>query len=294
MAQAQVVYPTNTPPPTREEAVAAANNRSLKPYGSVRNVKLVNDQTAANQPTHEQFNAGYANRGVKVDTKQPAANDSTRNISITGRQSDGQINKQRQRSYQSTYKNILKNKLPTNITTSGTATLRARSVNIFIRSSGIHFWLTFQLLCAILNIVSLSVLLGAEYVDSMIEVQSDDGLLVTGTKYLAQFQKFAGQSMFGLRGLIDSALEYAGIGSLSLEPQGLFIITFVIMFAFGLTTLLGVYLIYKAANLSPLGGEGGGLKIGTFIIALVGYMIPILNLFPWFYIWTMAVQRHPK
>ncbi len=58
--------------------------------------------------------------------------------------------------------------------------------------------------------------------------------------------------------------------------------------------ILVIYFFYKFLGLEPLGGEGSGFKYGTLIIVIIGYLIPLVNLFPWFYVWTFAVWLKPK
>lgn len=56
----------------------------------------------------------------------------------------------------------------------------------------------------------------------------------------------------------------------------------------------GQYLLYKFSFLNPLGGRGGGMKMGFFLLAAIGYSTPLLNLFPWFIAWATAVWVKPK
>ncbi len=51
---------------------------------------------------------------------------------------------------------------------------------------------------------------------------------------------------------------------------------------------------YELAFLKPLGGTHAGLKQGTFLTALIGCLIPIVNLFPLMALWMAAVWKYPK
>lgn len=74
----------------------------------------------------------------------------------------------------------------------------------------------------------------------------------------------------------------------------LFFIFYIIALASGLITLIGAYLQHAITMSKPLGGEGAGFKIGTFLLALVGYSVPVLNLFPWALVWLFAISKYPR
>ena len=58
--------------------------------------------------------------------------------------------------------------------------------------------------------------------------------------------------------------------------------------------LLVVYLVYKMALLEPVGGKGSGFKYSMLVLALIGYSLPLLNLFPWVGLWILAIVKNPK
>lgn len=63
---------------------------------------------------------------------------------------------------------------------------------------------------------------------------------------------------------------------------------------FGLISLGGSALFALLLRLHPLGGNGAALKTGTFMLAIVCYFIPVVNIFPWILLWIWSVARHPK
>ena len=66
----------------------------------------------------------------------------------------------------------------------------------------------------------------------------------------------------------------------------------------GLLTMGIMYLNYVVTFLRPLSGNGSGLKVGFFLLTLIGYtvgaLIPVANIIPWFIFWGAAVQLYPK
>jgi hypothetical protein len=89
-------------------------------------------------------------------------------------------------------------------------------------------------------------------------------------------------------------VDSVGIDLITLPPLSIFIITYAVVFIYGLFVLLAIYLIYKGAMLNPLSGRGAGIKKGCLLLAFIGYSIPIANLFPWFIPWIIAVWVYPK
>ena len=67
-----------------------------------------------------------------------------------------------------------------------------------------------------------------------------------------------------------------------------------VVFATGLISLMAAFLIYTLNFISALSGEHAGLKMGLFLLAIIGYFIPLVNLFPWILLWMIAVWKYPK
>ena len=62
----------------------------------------------------------------------------------------------------------------------------------------------------------------------------------------------------------------------------------------GVGTLIAFATAYKAAFLHPFDGQGSDWKGITFAVAVLGYTVPGLNLFPWFTLYTATVIANPK
>jgi hypothetical protein len=84
--------------------------------------------------------------------------------------------------------------------------------------------------------------------------------------------------------------DFATIG----DPTTIFLVTAWLVFIIGILTLMSIGLIYKLTLVNCLFGKGASLKIIAFIIAFFGYLVPVLNLLPWYMLWTAAVKYNPR
>ncbi len=85
-----------------------------------------------------------------------------------------------------------------------------------------------------------------------------------------------------------------GLAGILFDASELFTIFYLMFLGFVIFQLFLIYMLYKFLGLEPLGGEGSGFKYGALIMVFIGYSIPLLNLLPWFYVWTFAVWLKPK
>lgn len=75
----------------------------------------------------------------------------------------------------------------------------------------------------------------------------------------------------------------------------IFIFCWFLVLAIGWGTVAAAAIVYKVSFFSPFFGEkGASVKICAFLLALLGYAIPLANIFPWFVLYTLAVTRYPK
>ena len=93
--------------------------------------------------------------------------------------------------------------------------------------------------------------------------------------------------------LIIAVLKTLGFDLSILNPANFFMMTHLIVMVIGWTTLFTAAFIYKLSGSNPIFGKGLS-KAGTFLLAMICYSIPIMNLFPWFFIWTLTVMKNPK
>ena len=85
-----------------------------------------------------------------------------------------------------------------------------------------------------------------------------------------------------------TAISVSDIGA------GVFMALYMVVFAIGFGTLCAASFQYMASLIQPLSGEHSGTKYVAFLIAILGYATPILNLFPWFLVFVAVVWKYPK
>lgn len=150
----------------------------------------------------------------------------------------------------------------------------ATEVSISILSWGTTVWLSFQIPFALLAIVCFA-LAGAweSAKDSL-------GWLGTAVSWLAS------KALEGIKTLTGFDLSV-------FDPTNFFIIANTVTMFIGWGTMLGIGLSFMLAGVPCLSGKGVVIKYATFILALVGYAVPFLNLFPWAIFWVIAVWYYP-
>ena len=172
---------------------------------------------------------------------------------------------------------------------------RARAVasTITIWSWGMFLWITFQLPLAVISIIFLAInQMIFELYTTLTVSTAEDGLLVTAAKYVGNLIATTLGSIYELLNAI--LIKTMGIDLNFLNPAGLFMATHLAVMALGWVTLLTAAVVYSMSGSKPIFGGGGGTKALFFLLAMVAYAIPIMNLFPWFILWTLAVIKNPK
>jgi hypothetical protein len=158
----------------------------------------------------------------------------------------------------------------------------ATRVNLSVLSMAMPIWFTLQLPLALGAIAAL-VLAGAG--QSAIDAVFSNP--VTGFLYT-------------LFDSVTNGVEYVtGVNLNVLEqaqqaPVAIFGALQMLVFFIGLFILGFMSTMYTFSGVRCFFGEHAALKSGLFIFALLGYLMPILNLLPWFVLWGIAVWRYPK
>lgn len=172
------------------------------------------------------------------------------------------------------------------------ARLKAKGLNKAILSAGLFLWSIFQIPLALLGTI---LFLTAATVDGLVAsastIEPDDGFFTIIGK------KVAGAVVDAAGGVLSYVNKFIGdtLGvDLFKVVEGFYGAVYVLLMGYAIILLLTIYIVYKISFLRPLSGEKAGLKIGVFILAVVGYSVPILNLLPWFVAWTFVVGRYPK
>ncbi len=151
---------------------------------------------------------------------------------------------------------------------------RATSVSLSVMSWQIPLWLFVQLPFAILGVIAF----GTTYaIDQM--ASSNGGILgFLANKTLEAFNAIT--SLIGI--------DFSSIAA------DMMMLMLVIVLAIGMMSLLVMTLIYLMWGLKPLSGEGAGLKQGMFLLAIIGYSMPLLNMIPFVFLYMLAVWRYPR
>lgn len=139
-------------------------------------------------------------------------------------------------------------------------------------NSSIAAWTTFiyfaQLVLALLSIIGLGL------ASAVTDAVDSNWIVSTVTTVLGKIADLLG-------------LDFGVIG-------GLFLIPWALVMVIGLITLFTACIMYYFALINPLSGEGAGFKMGAFLLAIIGYAVPIANLFPWIYVFMFAVWKYPR
>ncbi len=68
----------------------------------------------------------------------------------------------------------------------------------------------------------------------------------------------------------------------------------IVLLGIFLFILFTVVVVYILCHQRPLFGEKSSLKIGLLLLSIVGYAVPIANLFPWLIFYLLAMLRYPR
>ena len=172
---------------------------------------------------------------------------------------------------------------------------RTRAIKVTMRILGplTTFYFFVQLPLTLLGAVLFGMKSAIDTIFSKAEITADAGFftnLVNAVKNATITAVELGQKA------IDALSQFfAGFDISTLfDPMTYFSLTYVIFVVIAFLQLLIVGLLYKLAMLEPLGGKGAGLKYGALMLALVGYSIPVVNIFPWVGLWIFAIWLNPK
>ncbi len=267
--------------------------------GQVRNVKTslnddfkyINDsaspyagQVASNEdlyraPTNVQYSQQAYKENVlgpvgitnKQSRKAKAANDESYSEEMPDRAND-----YRERIRQKVRERLAGKALPSSLSLAKNqvARVKATTINVSALSWGMSLWFFVQLPFAVLGIITLGVVAGVESITS-----GEGGILATIGKWVGQIAS-ALATFVGL----DFA-EYA---------MAIFTASYLIAMIVGLGTLLVVYVQYELGGLRPLSGQASGMKMGALALAVMGYCLPFVNVFPFVLLTMATVWLHPR
>jgi len=149
----------------------------------------------------------------------------------------------------------------------------------------VMFWYTFvQLPFAILSAVGLGMAAAIYNLLAALDPTENDAILSRVVEGVIQADTISGWIGYFAKLLLG----------LDFNPVMLFIFPFILIFALSVLQLLVCWFMYTLIGVKPLSGSYASAKTTTFVLAGVGSVIPILNLFPLILIWTSVVWFKPK
>jgi hypothetical protein len=236
------------------------------------------------QDTASIFNDTYAERGIQPTYKTNLEKETTQKKDRTAVATSQNIRRVTKRS---SMIGAVAKKVPlvrvASIAAKGIGRKKVKVINRILLPAGMALW-TIQFPLALFAI-------GAFGITASIEVAKASIVESTGKVGEAIFE-IAGGVFSSVASAIQAVTGFdpSVIGD---APQYFFMITTSFAFLIGLITLLLIGIVYAIAGINPFLGRGSSLKIGTFVFAIMGYMLPFFNMVPWFGFWTWAVGRYP-
>jgi len=168
-----------------------------------------------------------------------------------------------------------------------------RGVTLGIWSWGFWTWMFFQLPFAILSILFMAM---AEAIYQLsLEITPDAGGSFATSAIANGVKEAAAILLTSVLAVVNAVMNLVlGFDTTDLNPANLFMLTYVLVIFFGWGTLLAIGIIYTSTGQKAFSGRGAGGKNAMFLLALFAYPVPILNLFPWFFLWTLMVLKNPR
>lgn len=169
---------------------------------------------------------------------------------------------------------LAKKAVSTVATTAGR--VRASAINAEAFSWQVPLWLLVQLPLAFIGVITLA-LVGT--MDTIEAKANESGALAW---VINQALKAA-----------SALAEFFGADFMQIATDLYMLIT-VLIFGLGIFSIAFLFLQYKISFLEPLGGQGSGLKHGLLLLTIIGYCVPIANLFPFIFLWMAAIWYYPR
>lgn len=164
--------------------------------------------------------------------------------------------------------------------------------SLMITSAAGFFWFSFHLPLALISLVALGTASAVEAAKKFVFKSHAEEFLF-GTNYIERATSWVAGKVYSItNSIVDFFL---GFNLDTFSPTTLFMITDAVVMIVGWLTLLIIGFVYLIQGIPCVFGEkGSGLKIAALLMALIGYALPFLNLFPWFIVWVAAVWLYPE
>ncbi len=236
---------------------------------------------AAPRPIHEEFSSSYANAGI-----QPTL---IRNVQVSYKEpkqtETAQVNTPTSTPLRQVRKTLKKTAAAKGLKLARKVKVSTTNATIF--SWALPLWLTIQLPFALISLIMLG--MGSLFHSVLETFREETGFLGSIFTITADVLSWAASKL----GAGFSYITGIDINVLNIS-ESLFIICYLLVFAVGLLTLMGITLQYILTLHKPLSGQAAGLKMGMFMLALIGYFLPIANLFPWSLFYMAVVWKYPN
>jgi len=244
-----------------------ARRRNTIPRRKRQSVDTTGDQNPFHETTDEAFSKQYDATERYTNPQPNAINRVQREYANTNQQP----------SYQPSRVPIVRKKIkhkPAKAKVMA-ARLKLSAINGWVIGWSITWYLSFQWWMGLISLAGLG--MAVAVYERMPNISESDGV----------FSFAGGFILYATSKLIAAALSLFGI---NFDPTILFIAPSAILLLLGLLFLLTICAMYTAAGVKCLTGTHAGLKIFTFIIALISTITPL----PLLFIWLTVVWTYPK
>jgi hypothetical protein len=218
----------------------------------------------------------------KPDQKTQAAG--IRSVTTSGYQNAGSRVAGNRASNASGGRNAWQKKVPKSVG----GKMVGRTVTLSIWSWSFFVWLWFQLPFTILSLIFMALTEAIYQFTLSLEPTVEDGMVVSVGK------KILDAALDVTAWFAGKVLDVFNIDIELLHPANFFLMTHVLVVLVGWGILFTIGIIYTMTGQKAFSGTGAGGKNAFFILAFVGYAIPIINLLPLFFFWTLMVLKNPK
>jgi len=165
--------------------------------------------------------------------------------------------------------------------------------NVTIFSSGFSLWFGIQLPIAFLSLGFLGMAATLETIRATIEANAKAVVGETITNFLGTIYEYTlGAGLKGADWIFEKIFGFS-LQTLG-DPANWFTVTHFLVVIIGWGTLLAAIMVYLSFMVNPFTGRGWKWKMGGFLIAAFGYIIPGLNILPWFAVYTACVWKNPE
>ena len=171
---------------------------------------------------------------------------------------------------------------------SGAGGVAGRSVTLSIWSWGFFIWMWFQVPITIMSIVFMAMTEAIYQFSISLEPTVADGMVVAVGKKILDI------SLDVTAWFAGKIFEVFNIDIELLNPANVFMLTHILLVFVGWGMLLTMGIIYTMTGQKAFSGQGASGKNAMFILAFIGYALPIFNILPLFFFWTLMVLKNPR